>query len=134
MLKHNEAACVYAHHVHDRFNCELTVYAGDGPFVQEFDHRQGHRAGIDRRIEELIAREYPDLKLEDEISAQQERVDPHQMFPFAAAAVESVKQSPKHHPEGDVLYHSLQYLNWPATRGPTTKNSAGALLHDGRAS
>src|SRR5499427_2138867 len=67
VVKHGEAR-VFTHiHVFDRFNFELTVYAEDKAhyvFKSSITGKPIERASV-RELEELIAREYPDLDLED---------------------------------------------------------------------
>ena len=53
------------------------------------------------------------------------------MFRLLLLPLEQVKQSAKYHPEGDVLYHSLQVFELARTPGPTTRSFClAALLHD----
>ncbi|MFL5341629.1 MAG: HD domain-containing protein, partial [Gemmataceae bacterium] len=88
------------------------------------------RASI-RELEELIAREYPDVNLDEEIAAQEEAIDPYQMFRLLLLPLENVKQSPKYHPEGDVLYHSLQVFELAKDARPYDEEFLlAALLHD----
>jgi hypothetical protein len=133
VVKHNEAR-VFTHvHVFDRFNFELTVYAADKAhyvFKSSITGKAIERASINE-LEQLIAREYPDVNLEEEISAQDETVDPYQMFRLFLLPLENVKQSPKHHPEGDALYHSLQVFELARDARPYDEEFIlAALLHD----
>src|SRR5579863_4903288 len=110
IVKHNESR-VFTHiHVFDHFNFELTVYAEDKAhyvFKSSITGKAIERASINE-LEQLIAREYPDVNLDDEIAARENEVDPYQMYRLLLLPLENVKQSPKYHPEGDALYHSLQ--------------------------
>ncbi len=133
IVKHNEAR-VFTHvHVHERFNFELTVYAADQAhyvFKSSITGKAIERASI-RELEELIAKEYPDVNLDEEIAAQEEAVDPYQLFRLLLLPLENVKQSPKYHPEGDVLYHSLQVFELAKDARPYDEEFLlAALLHD----
>src|SRR5436190_17570894 len=78
VVKHDEAR-VFTHiHIHDRFNFELTVYPEDKAhyvFKSSITGKAIERASI-RELEELLAREYPDLDLEGELESSSEDVDP----------------------------------------------------------
>src|SRR3954471_12929800 len=82
VVKHGEAR-VFTHvHVMDRFNFELTVYAEDKAhyvFKSSITGKAIERASI-RELEELLAREYPNLDLEGELEAGLGEVDPYQIF------------------------------------------------------
>src|SRR6516225_4763266 len=71
VVKHGEAR-VFTHiHVHDRFNFELTVYPEDKAhyvFKSSITGRAIERASI-RELEELLAREYPEVNLADQLPA-----------------------------------------------------------------
>src|SRR5205823_11854699 len=110
IVKHGEAR-VFTHvHVYDAFNFELTVYAEDKAhyvFKSSITGKPIERATT-RELEELIAREHPEVKLEEALAEQAEAVDPYQIFRMLLLPLERVKQNPRWHPEGDVLYHLLQ--------------------------
>jgi predicted nucleotidyltransferase len=133
VLKHNEARLFTHVHVRDRFDFELTIYAEDKAhyvFKSSITGKAIERASI-KELEELIAREYPDVDLEGEIAAQEESIDPHQMFRLLLLPLENVKQSPKYHPEGDALYHSLQVFELARDARPYDEEFLlAALLHD----
>src|SRR6516165_1316708 len=96
VVKHGEAR-VFTHiHVHDRFNFELTVYPEDKAhyvFKSSITGKAIERASI-RELEELLAREYPDLNLEEELTAKEEAVDPYQIYRMLLLPLEEVKGSP----------------------------------------
>ena len=86
------------------------------------------RASI-RELEELIACEYPDIDLEARLD--EEAADPYQLFRLLLLPLEKVRQSPLHHPEGDVLYHSLQVFELAKEQRPYDEEFLlAALLHD----
>lgn len=133
VVKHNESR-VFTHvHVHDRFNFELTIYPEDKAhyvFRSSITGKAIERASI-RELEELLAREYPDLDLEGEIEEREEAPDPYQIYRMLLLPLENVKQSARHHPEGDVLYHSLQVFELAREQRPYDEEFLlAALLHD----
>jgi hypothetical protein len=131
IVKHQEAR-VFTHvHVFDRFNFELTVYAEDLAhyvFKSSITGKAIERASI-RELEELMAREYPDIDLEARL--EEETADPYPLFRLLLLPLEKVRQDPFHHPEGDVLYHSLQVFELARERRPyDVEFLLAALLHD----
>src|SRR5438445_5857445 len=110
IVKHNEAR-VFTHvHVHDRFNFELTVYPEDKAhyvYKSSITGKPIERASV-RELEELLRREYPGIDLDEEVSTASAAVDPYQLYRMLLLPLENVRQNPKYHPDGDVLYHSLQ--------------------------
>jgi hypothetical protein len=133
VVKHGEAR-VFTHiHVYDRFNFELTVYAEDKAhyvFKSSVTGKPIERASI-RELEELLAREYPDLKLDEDAIEADDVTDPYPVFRMLLLPLENVRGSPKYHPEGDVLYHSLQVFEQARDRRPYDEEFLlAALLHD----
>src|ERR1700675_2693778 len=69
VVKHGETRMFTHVHIHDRFNYELTVYAEDKAhyvFKSSITGKAIERASI-AELEDFLAREYPDLNLEDAI-------------------------------------------------------------------
>jgi hypothetical protein len=133
VVKHGEAR-VFTHvHVYGRFNFELTVYPEDKAhyvFRSSVTGKAIERASI-RELEELLAREYPGLDLEGELGAADEAPDPYAYYRMLLLPLENVRQSPVHHPEGDVLYHSLQVFELARDERPYDEEFLlAALLHD----
>lgn len=133
VVKHGESR-VFTHvHVYDRFNYELTVYAEDKAhyvFRSSVTGKAIERASI-LELEELLAQEYPGLNLEEELAEGIGSVDPYQLYRMLLLPLEEVKQSPRHHPEGDVLYHSLQVFELARDHRPYDEEFLlAALLHD----
>ena len=57
--------------------------------------------------------------------------DPYRVFYSLLVPLEDVKQHPKYHPEGDVLYHSLQVYDHACDAIPYDEEFLlAALLHD----
>jgi hypothetical protein len=133
VVKHGEAR-VFTHvHVFDRFNFELTVYPevrAHYVFKSSVTGKAIERASI-RELEELLAREYPGVNAEEELQARAAAPDPYQVFRMLLLPLEEVKQGPTHHPEGDVLYHSLQVFELARDARPYDEEFVlAALLHD----
>ncbi len=131
IVKHQESRLFTHIHVHDRFNFELTVYAEDKAhyvFKSSITGKAIERASI-RELEELMAREYPDFNLEER--PDEEDFDPYPLFRLLLLPLEKVRQGAQHHPEGDVLYHSLQVFELARDRRPYDMEfMLAALLHD----
>jgi hypothetical protein len=129
-----EEARVFTHiHVYDRFNYELTVYAEDKAhyvFKSSITGKPIERASI-RELEELLEREYPGINLDEQVEAASAAMDPYQLYRMLLLPLESVQQSAKYHPEGDVLYHSLQVFELAREHRPYDEEFLlAALLHD----
>ena len=78
-----------------------------------------------------MQREYPELDLDEELRAAAEQVDRFQVYEALLLPLENVKQSPKYHPEGDALYHSLQVFDLARDELPYDEEFLlAALLHD----
>jgi predicted nucleotidyltransferase len=131
IVKHQEARIFTHVHVFDRFNFELTVYAEDQAhyvFKSSITGKAIERASI-RELEELMARDYPDLDLE--AGMEEEVTDPYPLLRLLLLPLERVQQAPLHHPEGDVLYHSLQVFELARDQRPyDVEFLLAALLHD----
>jgi predicted nucleotidyltransferase len=136
IVKFNESR-VFTHiHVFDRFNFELTVYDEDKAhyvFKSSITGKAIERASIGE-LEDMLAREYPDLDLDSLTSQVEERpadYDAHAFFRRLLLPLEDVQQSAKHHPEGDVLYHLLQVFELARDARPYDEEFlTAALLHD----
>src|SRR5579884_3764725 len=135
VVKHGEAR-VFTHiHVFDRFNFELTVYPEDKAhyvFRSSITGKAIERASI-AELEDFLRREYPDLDLDGELTAAEAAgdVDPYPVFRRLLLPLEEVKGSAAYHPEGDVLYHSLQVFELAKDRRPYDEEFLlAALLHD----
>ncbi len=125
---------VFTHiHVLDRFNFELTVYDEDKAhyvFKSSITGKAIERASI-AELEEMLVREYPDLDLEAGLKEQEVETDAYAVFRVLLLPLESVQQSAKHHPEGDVQYHLLQVFELARDARPYDEEFLlAALLHD----
>jgi hypothetical protein len=133
VVKHGEAR-VFTHiHVYARYNFELTIYPEDKAhyvFRSSVTGKAIERASI-AELEDFLKREYPDLDVENELRETATATDPYPIYRMLLLPLEDVKQSPRYHPEGDVLYHSLQVFELARDRRPYDEEFLlAALLHD----
>jgi hypothetical protein len=133
VVKQGEAR-VFTHiHVYDRFNFELTIYPEDKAhyvFRSSITGKAIERASVPE-LEALLLREYPEIDLEEEVQNTSPEVDPYQVYRMLLLPLENVQQPVKYHPEGDVLYHSLQVFELAREqRGYDEEFLLAALLHD----
>jgi predicted nucleotidyltransferase len=125
---------IYTHlHVVDRFTFELTVYAENLAhfvFKSSVTGKPIERASI-AELERLLADEYPEMAVEEALIEAENQVDRFQIYQMLLLPLEQVKQSPKYHPEGDALYHSLQVFDLASHEFPYDEEFLlSALLHD----
>lgn len=131
--KHTELR-VFTHiHVKARFPYELTVYAADKvnyPFKSSITGKAIEKADA-AALETLLRSEYPDLDIEAEIGRVSDQMDVFELYRLLLLPLESVKQSPTHHPEGDALFHSLQVFELATRERPWDQEFLiAALMHD----
>jgi hypothetical protein len=133
IIKYSEERSFTHIHIHDRHDFELTLYAEDKVhyvFKSSITGKAIERASI-AELEALLRRECPELDLESEIERIDDQIDPFLLFRMLLEPLEGVKQSPKHHPEGDALYHSLQVFELARAERPYDEEFLlAALLHD----
>ena len=125
---------VYTHiHIRDRFPVELTVYPADKAhyaFKSSITGKTMERATI-AQLEQMLQHEYPDLELEGALAEIDDRVDRFQLYQSLLLPLENVKDDPRYHPEGDMLYHSLQVFELARDELPYDEEFLlAALLHD----
>lgn len=131
--KHGEERIFNHIHFQDRFPFELTVYASNRSSYVFKSSVTGKAIGGARiaELEQFLAHEYPNLDLDAALAASEERIDPFQIYELLLIPLERVKQSKKHHPEGDMLYHSLQVFDLARDERPYDQEFLlAALLHD----
>jgi hypothetical protein len=123
------------HHIHvrDRYPVELTIYPADKAHYVFKSSITGK--AIDRasraELEALLRREYPQLDLDQAVRESAAQVDRFQVYESLLLPLENVKQSRQYHPEGDVLYHSLQVFDLARDELPYDEEFLlAALLHD----
>ena len=117
---------VFTHiHIKDRFPFELTLYPSAKAhyvFKSSITGKAIERASI-AQLEQLLEAEYPRLEIESAVAEVADRVDRFQVYEALLLPLEYVKEDPRYHPEGDVLYHSLQVFDLRAMSCPTTRSS-----------
>jgi hypothetical protein len=133
IIKHGEER-VFTHvHVYDENNFELTVYPEDKAhyvFKSSITGKAIERSSI-AELEALLKAEYPEICVDAEVEAIENRIDPFLLYRMLLEPLEGVKQSPRHHPEGDALYHSLQVFELARDERPYDEEFLlAALLHD----
>ncbi len=131
--KHGEERLFTHVHIHDRFPIELTLYDIDKAryvFKSSVTGKAMERASI-AELEQLLQAEYPDVSLDEAIVEAESKLDRFQVYRSLLIPLENVKQSGKYHPEGDVLYHSLQVFDHACDELPYDEEFLlAALLHD----
>jgi predicted nucleotidyltransferase len=132
VVKHGEERLFTHVHVTDQFNFELTVYAEDQAhyiFKSSITGKAIERASI-RELENLLDREYAGIDVDAEL-ADETAIDPWPLFRMLLLPLEATPQPPEYHPEGDVLYHSLQVFELARDERPYDEEFLlAALLHD----
>ncbi len=133
IVKHNEER-VYTHiHVEDRFPYELTLYPEDKAhyvFKSSITGKAIERASI-AELEAALQAEYPDIDLDAEVERTEDHIDRFELYRMLLKPLEGIKQSPRYHPEGDALYHSLQVFELARhERDYDEEFLLAALLHD----
>jgi len=131
--KHGEERSYTHVHVAERYEFELTIYPSNMAhyvFKSSITGKAIERASI-AELEQLLEREYPDLSLDQAVLEAENKVDRFQIYEMLLLPLERVKESPKHHPEGDALYHSLQVFDLAREELPYDEEFLlAALLHD----
>ena len=88
------------------------------------------RASI-AELEQFLRSEYPGIELDEAVVEAQSKVDRFQIYQMLLLPLELVKQNPLYHPEGDMLYHSLQVFDLARDAQPYDEEFLlAALLHD----
>lgn len=131
IFKHNEARIFTHVHAQGRFPIELTLYPENKAtyaFKSSITGKAIERVTV-AELEHYLRAEYPGIALDEPVRRED-------AFPFAEylsllKALESVKQNPRYHPEGDALYHSLQVFEGARdARDWDEEFLLAALLHD----
>jgi hypothetical protein len=133
IIKHDEERFFTHIHVYDQNRFELTLYPEDKAhyvFKSSITGKAIERSSI-AELEALLREEYPEIDLEAEVESLEDRIDPFLLYRMLLEPLEGVKQSPKYHPEGDALYHSLQVFELAREERPYDEEFLlAALLHD----
>lgn len=125
---------IFTHvHVRDRFPFELTMYATEllsYSFKSSITGKAMETASI-AQWEQFLASEYPELDVDEALKSTEDQVDRFRIYESLLLPLERVKQNPVYHPEGDVLYHSLQVFERACNQLPYDEEFLlAALLHD----
>lgn len=122
-------------HLRDEFPIELTVYAPGllgHRFRSSITGKPIERATIDQ-LEKLLAGQHG-LSADDlirELDAIDTAPDRNNVFLSLLLPLESVKQNPHYHPEGDALFHTMQVYALAKDAMPYDEEFLlAALLHD----
>ena len=120
-------------HIRDRYPIELTLYPPDKAsfvFKSSITGKPMERATLPE-FEAFLKTEYPDADLDDELAAADAAIDRFQVYRTLLIPLDSVMQDEHFHPEGDVLYHSLQCYVLARNELPYDEEfQLAALLHD----
>jgi hypothetical protein len=131
--KHGEERLFTHFHVQDRYPVELTLYPPDKAhyvFKSSITGKAMERATL-AEYEAFLKSEYPNLELDEAVVEAEGHLDRFAVYRSLLLPLEGVKQSPKYHPEGDALYHSLQVFDLARDEMPYDEEFLlAALLHD----
>ncbi len=125
-------------HVHDRFPITITVYAtllANCVFKSALTRKPIESAHAEV-LEDLLRLEYPDLEqngatLNGAALNTNGGLDRYRVYELLLSPLEKIKQGVKRHPEGDVLFHSLQVFDRARDELPYDEEFLlAALLHD----
>ncbi len=120
-------------HVFDRHTYELTVYPTDkiGYAFKSSITGQPIEKATTATLERRLREEHPDADLDSEVERLEDHIDRFELYRTLLFPLETVKQSPQWHPEGDALYHSLQVFELARQERPWDEEFLlAALLHD----
>jgi len=133
IVKHGEERHFTHIHIHDRHTYELTVYATDkiGYVFKSSITGQAIEKATIATLERRLQEEHPGLDLDAEVDRLEDHMDRFELYRALLAPLETVKQDPRWHPEGDALYHSLQVFDLARNERPWDEEFLlAALLHD----
>ncbi len=120
-------------HIRDRHAYELTVYPTDKigyVFRSSITGQPMEKATI-ATLEKALREERPEADLDFEVDRLEDHVDRFELYRTLLSPLETVKQDPRWHPEGDALYHSLQVFERARHERPWDEEFLlAALLHD----
>ncbi len=125
---------VFTHiHIRDEFPVELTIYPSDKAhfvFKSSITGKAMERASL-AEFEQLLQQIYPERDIDAAVQEASDTPDRFQVYESLLLPLENVKQHAKYHPEGDVLYHSLQVFDLAKQELPYDEEFLlAALLHD----
>jgi predicted nucleotidyltransferase len=133
VVKHGEERNFTHIHIRDRYTFELTVYPTEkiGYVFKSSITGQAIEKATIATLERLLREESPGADLESEVERLEDHLDRFELYRALLAPLETVKQDPRWHPEGDALYHSLQVFDLARQERPWDEEFLlAALLHD----
>ena len=133
-VRKNGEERVFTHiHIRDEYPIELTLYSTDKAsyvFKCSITGKAMKRATLPE-FEAFLLDEYPDIDLAAELESAEDSIDRFQVYRSLLLPLDGYEQSKKYHPEGDVLYHSLQVFELARDELPYDEEFLlAALLHD----
>lgn len=133
-VRKNGTEATFTHiHVREAYDVELTVYKENlrnHVFKSSITGKPIERASI-QQLMQRMQQEYPEYDIEERLVELGEKPDPFQLYYSLLLPLDEIKQNPKYHPEGDVLYHSLQVYDLACDELPYDEEFLlAALLHD----
>lgn len=125
---------VYVHiHIREEYPFELTVRANKEISIVSRSSITGkpqERMSL-AEFEQFLQTTYDPSRYDEGLAAIENQVDRFLQYEAIMLPLENVKQNPKWHPEGDVLYHSLQVFELARQELPYDEEFLlAALLHD----
>jgi hypothetical protein len=125
---------IFVHiHVAEKYPIELTVYPTalrSYGFKSSITGKAIEKMSIPE-LESFLQVEYPHVEIEETLEQLADELDPYQVYYGLMLPLENVKQDLRFHPEGDVLFHSLQVFDLGYQLFPYDEEFlAAALLHD----
>jgi hypothetical protein len=133
-VRKNGEERVFTHiHVRDQYPIELTLYPPDKAsygFNISITGKAMERATLPE-FEIFLRDEYSGIDLKAELESAEDSVDRFKVYRSLLLPLDGYEQSKKYHPEGDVLYHSLQVFELGRDELPYDEEFLlAALLHD----
>ena len=133
-VRKNGEERVFTHiHVRDQYPIELTLYPSDKAsyvFKSSITGKAMERATLPE-YEAFLCTEYSGIDLAAELESAEDSIDRFQVYRSLLLPLDGYEQSKKYHPEGDVLYHSLQVFELARDELPYDEEFLlAALLHD----
>lgn len=133
VIKHHQTRVFRHVHVAGEFPVELTVYSAgevNYPFLSSITGKPIEKADADA-VAALVQELDPGIDLDAELERGCDHAGVYFHFRMLLEPLAAVRQPPKHHPEGDALYHSLQVFRLAFDARPwDVEFLQAALLHD----
>jgi hypothetical protein len=133
-VRKNGEERVFTHiHIRDEYPIELTLYPSNKAsyvFKSSITGKAMECATLPQ-YERFLCDEYSGIDLAEELESAEDSIDRFQVYRSLLLPLDGYEQSKKYHPEGDVLYHSLQVFELARDELPYDEEFLlAALLHD----